>query len=50
MCHADMNEPNFERFWESTLSPDTPERLVAHWRRHELSAVQRGSEVVVRLA
>lgn len=44
-----MQEIHFERFWESTLSPVTPPDVIAHWREHELTAVQRGNEIVVHL-
>jgi len=44
------HETDFESFWESTVSPGTPQDVVNHWRKHEMAAVQRGGEVVNRLS
>jgi len=44
-----VKEASFERFWESTINPATPKHVVAHWREHELTAVQRGAEIVAQL-
>ncbi|MCB0253733.1 MAG: class I SAM-dependent methyltransferase [Anaerolineae bacterium] len=42
-------ESNFERFWETTLSPTTQASVIKHWREHELTAVLRGNTVVMHL-
>lgn len=44
-----LSEEHFARFWETTLSPTISQELAAHWRRHELSAVERGEAVVGQL-
>lgn len=41
-----VQELYFLGFWHTTLKPETPEELVAHWCDYELSSVARGRAIV----